>query len=117
MLSRYQRGKWAEYLCIAILRLKGYRILAHRFRGYDGGDIDIIAFRNRAVIIIEVKYRHSLSSATESLHPKQIKKLEFLYRCFVSRYPQYAHYSARFDLFVCAPFCWPRHYKNAWDYS
>ncbi len=62
----FRRGHAAELLCLWHLRLRGYRILARRFR-VPSGEIDLIARRGRVLAAIEVKARASLATASESV--------------------------------------------------
>jgi putative endonuclease len=57
-------GRRAELIATALLRLKGYRILA---RDYRAGvrELDIVARRGRLLAVVEVKRRHHLLSALE----------------------------------------------------
>jgi putative endonuclease len=55
-------GIFAERAAVLILRLKGYRIRACRYRVRDG-EIDIVARRGDAVAFVEVKVRPTLDEA------------------------------------------------------
>jgi putative endonuclease len=50
----------------AVLRLKGYRILACRYRVRDG-EIDTVARRGGAVAFVEVKVRPTLDEARTAI--------------------------------------------------
>jgi putative endonuclease len=52
----YDHGHQAEFLCRLALRLKGYQILAARYRT-PLGEIDIVASRGNIIAVIEVKAR------------------------------------------------------------
>jgi hypothetical protein len=54
--SAYRRGHFAEFAAAALLCLKGYRLLARRYRT-PLGEIDLIAKRGRLVAFVEVKAR------------------------------------------------------------
>ena len=53
---RERRGRIAEWIAAAFLCLKGYRILARRYRS-KLGEIDLIAVRGRRLAFVEVKRR------------------------------------------------------------
>jgi len=55
-------GILAEHLATLILRLKGYRILAHRFAIREG-EIDLVARRGDTLAFIEVKVRPTIDEA------------------------------------------------------
>ncbi|MFP3339830.1 YraN family protein, partial [Micrococcus sp. SIMBA_131] len=59
----YRLGHRGEWLAAIALRLKGYRILARRYRT-KLGEIDLIARRGDLVAIVEVKARPTVEAAT-----------------------------------------------------
>ena len=65
-----RHGQRAEFLCRLLLRLKGYRILARHWK-CSSGEIDVVARRGRVLAFIEVKARDDVTTAAESLSPKQ----------------------------------------------
>src|SRR5260370_7565951 len=69
----FRRGHAAELLCLWHLRLRGYRILARRFR-VPSGEIDLIARRGRVLAAIEVKARASLAPASQSVSARQRRR-------------------------------------------
>jgi putative endonuclease len=58
-------GIFAERAAVLNLRLKGYRILACRYR-VQGGEIDIVARRGDTIAFVEVKVRPTLDEARTS---------------------------------------------------
>lgn len=63
-----KRGHFAESLCVAALRLTGWRLLARRMtagRGLGLGEGDIVAKRGRTLAFIEVKARAGETAALE----------------------------------------------------
>lgn len=64
----------AEYLGLLWLCLKGYRILAHRYRT-PLGEIDVIAKRKDVLAFIEIKYRPDFQKGLEAITFKQQKRL------------------------------------------
>ena len=59
--TAYLFGQKAETLAALWLRLKGYRILARRFRA-PPGEIDLVARRGRVLALVEVKARADLAA-------------------------------------------------------
>lgn len=110
----YQDGLWAEALSVWILRLKGYRILAQRYKT-PVGEIDIVARRGRVVAFVEVKYRRRVSAALESLTPSMQGRIIAAARHFIAAYPDYNDYALRFDLMAVSGFLSFRHLDNAWQ--
>lgn len=110
-------GRRAEGLCALALRLKGYRILARRFR-CPVGEVDIVARRGGTLAMVEVKARATVDQALEALSLRQRQRLEraalvFLATGIAGFVPQ-SDDSLRFDLMVVTPWRWPRHIPNAW---
>jgi len=95
-LKREKRGRRAEALAAVFLRLKGYKILARRFKT-PSGEIDIIAARRGLVIMIEVKAREQLQIARESISIKSRKRIETAAQQFLSRQPRFQNHGLRFD--------------------
>jgi len=108
-----RRGQGAERLTIWLLRLKGYRILARRFR-VPSGEIDLIARRGRVVIAVEVKARTAFAAAADAVMPKQQRRIARALDHFLVRRPDLAALDRRFDVVMVVPRRWPRHLPDAW---
>jgi putative endonuclease len=106
-------GRRAEWLCVWSLRLRGYRILARRFR-VPVGEIDIIARRGGTLAIIEVKARPSQYLAFDAVPNRSRRRLRHAASIFVQRRPSLQGLAVRFDLMVVTPLAWPRHVAGAW---
>jgi putative endonuclease len=109
-LDRGERGEWWAAL---FLRLKGYRILARRFRT-KGGEIDIVARRGDTVAIVEVKARPTLEQAMEAVGPAARARIESAADSWLRRQPDHARLSLRFDIIAVLPRRWPIHVTDAW---
>lgn len=109
----YSFGKLAEGVAAFLLRLKGYQILAQRFRA-PGGEVDIIAKRGRALVFVEVKARGQLADAAFSILPRQQARIEAAARAFLARHPDYFNWNMRFDVILVAPMRFPSHIMDAW---
>lgn len=110
----YQDGLWAESAAAFIFRLKGYRIIAQRYKT-PVGEIDLIVKRGRMVAFVEVKYRRSLREALECLTPSMKGRITNAARHFIAAYPQYGDYDMRFDLLALSGIFSFRHLDNAWS--
>lgn len=108
-----RRGRWAETLCVAVLMLRGYRILARRMR-CPVGEIDILARRGRSLAVVEVKARATLRQAAEAVTPGQKKRLVRAAAWAVSGRPELAALDIRFDVMLVAPWRLPHHVVDAW---
>lgn len=58
MVSTTEKGRRAERIIARRLQTKGYKILAMNWRTRRC-EIDVIAYRNKCVYFVEVKYRKS----------------------------------------------------------
>ena len=108
-----RRGKSAELLCLWHLRLKGYRILARRYKT-PAGEIDLIARRGDTLAAIEVKARADFDSASAAITRRQQQRIMRAIAYFLGGRPDLAMLAARFDVMLVAPRRWPRHLVDAW---
>ncbi|MCH8863119.1 MAG: YraN family protein [Proteobacteria bacterium] len=109
-----RRGRLAERMALALLRLKGYRILEQRYKT-PVGEIDIIAQRKDALIFIEVKARRRMRDAIESIGARQRQRITRAAEAYLARHPAQAGKTCRFDAILVAPGRLPRHMIDAWS--
>jgi len=107
----YRRGWRAETIAAHYLRLKGYRIVARRFKTRLG-EIDLIARRRSLIAIVEVKARSTLMQAHESVTKTAQRRIEAAADLWFARQHGLEQYSLRFDLIVIRPWRWPHHIKS-----
>lgn len=117
-LDAERRGRLAEGIAALFLAMKGYKILARRYRVFHG-EIDLIAWEKSpppggTVCFIEVKWRPTLDQAVEALRRRQRERLARAASTFLARRSDLAAAEVRFDILVLAPASWPRHLKDAW---
>ena len=105
-------GRTAELLALWYLRLKGYRLLVHRFKSHQG-EIDLIMRRGETTAFIEVKARSTIDAAISSLTPYQSKRISSAARSFMAKDRKAALQFCRFDIVAVSPYHWPRHIENA----
>lgn len=106
-------GRTAETAAAILLRLKGYRIVARRFKGLRG-EIDLIARRGTILAFVEVKRRASYDDAAEAVSHRQRARIAAAAEEFVSGQPRLAGLGMRFDAVLVAPGKLPRHLADAW---
>lgn len=94
--SYEKAGRRAETFACWYLRAKGYKILARRYKT-KVGEIDIIARKKTAIIIVEVKQRQNLAACENSLHPGVWKRLDNAARVFMSKSPSIQNLAQRYD--------------------
>lgn len=109
----YRFGLIAESLAALYLCLKGYRILARRYRT-TSGEIDLVARRGRTIAFVEVKARQTPEAALSSLTPRMQARIERAALQFSASRRDYAGFDLRFDLIVVCPPFFIRHLDNAW---
>ena len=107
-----RRGRWAEALALASLRLRGYRLLARRFRS-GPGEVDLIMRRGEVTAFIEVKVRSTADLAVEAVTGYQSRRIAAAARIWMARDPKAAFGVCRFDIVAVSPYRWPRHIPNA----
>lgn len=110
----YVRGLRAEWLAIALLRLKGYRILARRYHA-RGGEIDVIAARGDVIAFVEVKHRGQMDAARTSISLEKRRRLTRAIRHWLAGHPAAAQKILRGDAVFLAPRKWPQHEENVFE--
>jgi putative endonuclease len=108
-----RRGRRAEALCVWILRLKGWRILARDLR-LPVGEIDIIARRGDVLAAIEVKARDDRDAAAHAVTPRQRRRIARALAAYIARRPDLARLSPRFDVMLLVRGRLPQHIPAAW---
>ncbi|MGA0392681.1 MAG: YraN family protein [Rhodospirillales bacterium] len=117
MINRRQRawryGQFAETMCALSLQLRGYRVLARRYKT-PLGEIDIVARHGRVLAFIEVKARQNFKEAVESISPRQRDRIVRAAELYLQRNAQFAQLHLRFDAMLIAPWRIPRHIRDDW---
>lgn len=107
-----RHGRRAERLAELALLLKGFRIVARRFRA-AGGEIDLIARRRGLIVFAEVKARASLDEAVFAVTPRTRRRIENAGRRFLALNPRLSPDEVRYDIIAVAG--WKlRHLADAW---
>lgn len=109
-----RRGHHGEFLAALALMLKGYRIVARRYRTRLG-EIDLIARRGNLVLVVEVKARPTLVSAMEAIAYQSERRIEAAADLWLARQPDYGRLSVRFDMVAVLPRRWPVHVENVFQ--
>lgn len=114
--TSYQRGLWAEIYTIAFLVLKGYRILAWRYKT-PVGEVDIIAKRGNIVHFIEVKLRPTLDDGVLAVSPQGRSRITRAATHFMANkkwVKRLENSAVQFDIIAVCGFR-IRHLDNAWQ--
>jgi putative endonuclease len=111
-LAARRLGRLAEFACTALLRAKGYQILARDLRT-PVGEIDILACRGRVLAVVEVKARAG-AAGPDALGPRQRQRLVRAAQAAMLGRPWLKDFQVRFDLMLASPWRWPKHVVDAW---
>lgn len=111
--NNYHLGLYAENLAALLLRLKGYQIIAKRYKT-PFGEIDLIARRRNLTIFVEVKARPTAKDALESITPKMRDRITRAATWYLARKPD-KNLDYRFDVITVRPPFYVRHLDNAWQ--
>lgn len=108
-----RRGRWAEAVAVAYLRLKGYRVIERNWRS-KLGEIDILARRGNLLALIEVKTRADTGLAGGALMLPQRQRLLRALGHYLKTRPELAGLDLRCDVLALGRFGWPVHLVDAW---
>ena len=108
-----RRGRQAEAVVAFWLRVKGYRVLARRYRS-PVGELDIVARRGRILAIVEVKARARLDDAAGAISARQQRRIARAALYFQTAHRAHAGCQIRFDAVLVRPWRLPRHLVDAW---
>ncbi len=100
-------------LCAWYLRLRGWRILARRYRS-PYGEIDIVARRRGLIAFVEVKARRDPAVALAAVGARQKRRVRRAGEYFMGAHPALADLDLRFDVMVVSSWSLPRHVIDAW---
>jgi Holliday junction resolvase-like predicted endonuclease len=110
------RGMIAEYMVMLYYLIRGYRVLAHRWKVHKFGEIDLIVCRFNTVVFVEVKSRR-LVIAEEIIHLRQLERIGQVAQLFCSKFPKYSNYVARIDFAIVTNFIFPKVVQNAYHFE
>jgi putative endonuclease len=107
-----KRGRLAELVALNFLRLKGYHVLAQRFKA-PHGEIDLIMRRGKTTVFVEVKARKSVDDAVISVSPHQARRIVAAAELWLGRDQRSRQGFTRFDIVAITSYFWPTHIANA----
>ena len=105
-------GRWSEYRAALALLLKGYRIVALRYKT-KVGEVDIIARRGDLVIFVEVKARRDLRAGVDAVGDTAERRIANAADHWLRRQSDATRLSLRHDIIVVRPWRWPTHFPGA----
>jgi putative endonuclease len=109
-----KRGHFAETVALLYLMLKGYRLLARRYKT-PLGEVDLIMRRGQVTAFIEVKARATHDEALLSVTPRQAKRISQAASLWMARDKIAAQNICRFDIVAVNARFRPKHIENAFS--
>lgn len=109
----YRKGLLAEKRAALYFRLRGYGLLAERFRT-PVGEIDLILLRGNTVVFVEVKLRRTVSEAAEAIHARNQSRVRQAAELYLQQHPEYTGHDIRFDALVMGRMGGVEHLENAY---
>ena len=109
----FRFGHLGETVAAWALRLKGYRIVASRFKA-PVGEIDLIACRGNLLVFVEVKSRRARKDGDPPVSHHQQQRISRAALAFVQQNQSFAGHDMRFDLMLVQPWALPVQIKDAW---
>ncbi len=110
----HRRGILAEYAAFALLLLKGYRLVAWRYKT-PVGEIDLIVRRGAFLVFVEVKARAHTDAAAHAVHAQNQSRVVRAAQYFLVSHPAYASHQVRFDAVLIAWYSMPQHRVHAFS--
>ena len=109
-----RRGHFAEMIALIYLRLKGYRLLAMRYKTPQG-EVDLIMRRRDVTAFIEVKARRSRDEGVTAVTNTQSMRIAAAARFWMARDKISNRNFCRFDIVVVNAYFLPHHVENAFS--
>ena len=107
-----RKGAIAEYRAALALVLKGYRILAFRYRT-KLGEIDIIARKGDLVSFIEVKARATAEDSVFAVNSLTQTRIRNASLHWLKGQKDAGRLSYSYDIIAVRPWRWPEHFRDA----
>ena len=107
-------GRLAEAAALMLLRLKGYRLLAQRFKS-SSGEIDLIMRKRDVTAFVEVKARATHDEAVASLTDSQTRRIASAASHWMAQDAAANNGPCRFDIVAVNSRLIPKHIENAFD--
>ncbi len=112
----WRAGIYAEWLAALWLMLKGYRVLACRYKT-PVGEVDLVVRRRNRLAFVEVKRRRDASRLCDAVTPQQQRRIRRAAEYWLSRHREVPYTETGFDVIAISPWKRPRHYKDAFSHT
>ena len=97
--SGYLFGIIGEFFAIIVMTFKGYLLLNRRYKNKKG-EIDLIFYKGKTIIFMEVKSRKDFYNHSEIVSLNQIRRMKSAAEAFMLSKKSLRKYPFRFDLFL-----------------
>ena len=111
-IKALRRGSFSEYLAAFSLMLRGYRILAMRYR-VKSGEIDIIARKGDLVSFVEVKARATAADSVFAVNGLTQSRIKNASLYWLQTQKDASQMSYSYDIIAVRPWRWPEHFRDA----
>ena len=111
-IKALRRGRFSEYLAALALVLRGYRILAMRYR-VKAGEIDIIARKGDLVSFVEVKARANSSDSVFAVGALAQSRIRNASLHWLQGQKDAGRLAWSYDIIAVRPWRWPEHFRDA----
>jgi putative endonuclease len=111
-IKALRRGSFSEYLAAFSLMLRGYRILAMRYR-VKSGEIDIIARKGDLVSFVEVKARATAADSVFAVNGLTQSRIRNASLYWLQTQKDASQLSYSYDIIAVRPWRWPEHFRDA----
>ena len=98
-------------MAAALFRLKGYRIVARRYKT-PVGEIDLVALKDKRLAFVEVKRRKTRDDAAWTLPTRQRRRIVRAAQYWLASHPDFAGHDMRFDVVLTAPWTLAAPYRE-----
>lgn len=110
--SAFFRGQVSEYYAAFYLLMKGYRILAIRYKT-KAGEIDIVARKGTLIAFVEVKARSQVADAINAVGASTQRRIRNASDSWLAGQRDAHRLSLRYDIVAVSGWHWPKHFPDA----
>ena len=113
-LKAYRAGLLAEATAALMLRLKGHRILARRYKT-PVGEIDLVALKGKRLRFVEVKQRRRFEDAGFAIPTRSRRRIMRAAQYWLAGHPKFSGFEMSFDVVLAGRWAFPRHLADAFQ--
>ncbi|MFV9838780.1 MAG: YraN family protein [Aaplasma endosymbiont of Hyalomma asiaticum] len=107
-------GYWGELFVLLLLKIRLHKVLHHRYKIHNAGEIDIISQKGDSLFFIEVKTSIVKSSSLIPLSLRQRRSITRMTKYFLCYNPQFSGFQINFEVYFISLRDGITKIKNAW---